>query len=142
MAHALAQQMAGDVLEVHSAGLEPLPVAALTRTVLEEVGIDASKLKPRGVDEYLGRLSAYYLIVVCEEAESRRPPVFPGAFEYLYWPFEDPARAEGTEAEKLQKFRKVRDAIAARLRGFLEEHEPGWRKKAHRAFSDGERGES
>ena len=97
-------------LDIYSAGLEPRPVSELTRKVLAEKGIDASELESHSVDHYLGTLTAYYLIVVCREAEDRRPPVYPGAFEYLYWPFEDPARPEGTDEEKLQKFREVRDA--------------------------------
>ena len=32
------------------------------------------------------------------------------------WPFDDPAALEGTEAERLAKFREVRDQIDARLR--------------------------
>lgn len=130
MACALARHLAGDVLDVYSAGLEPKPVSQLTRTVLEEMGIDASTLESHGVDRYLGSLSAYYLIVVCREAEDRRPPTFPGAYEYLYWPFEDPTTASGTDGEKLEKFREVRDQIAARLDAWISEHRPGWQKTA------------
>lgn len=42
-------------------------------------------------------------------------PVFPGAERRLYWSFQDPSRAEGSEEERLEVFRKVRDEIQARI---------------------------
>jgi len=39
----------------------------------------------------------------------------------LHWPFEDPAAFEGSEQEKLEKFRKVRDAIDAKIKEWLAE---------------------
>jgi arsenate reductase len=39
----------------------------------------------------------------------------------MYWPFDDPAAFEGTEEEKLAKFREVRDQIDARPRAWLVE---------------------
>jgi arsenate reductase len=39
--------------------------------------------------------------------------------ERLLWPFEDPAAFEGTEEERLAKFRQVRDAIDARVREWV-----------------------
>jgi arsenate reductase len=47
--------------------------------------------------------------------------VFPKAGRVLHWPFDDPAHAPGTDEEKLPVFRRVRDEIAARIRGFLAE---------------------
>ena len=39
----------------------------------------------------------------------------------LDWPFEDPAEAQGTEEEQLQKFRDVRDQIEARILEWLKD---------------------
>jgi hypothetical protein len=39
----------------------------------------------------------------------------------LHWSFEDPSRATGSEAERLQVFRRTRDDIAARVRAWLTE---------------------
>jgi arsenate reductase (thioredoxin) len=38
----------------------------------------------------------------------------------LYWPFEDPAAFEGSEEEKLAKFREVRDQIESKVREWAE----------------------
>jgi len=37
----------------------------------------------------------------------------------VHWSFEDPSAALGEEEERLAVFRRVRDAIAARLRAWL-----------------------
>ena len=37
----------------------------------------------------------------------------------MHWSFEDPAKFEGSEEEKLTKFREVRDQIQARIREWL-----------------------
>jgi arsenate reductase len=39
----------------------------------------------------------------------------------LFWPFEDPAALSGTEAEKLAKFRAIRDQINHHIQAWLEE---------------------
>jgi arsenate reductase (thioredoxin) len=36
-----------------------------------------------------------------------------------HWPFEDPAKFEGTEEEKLAKFREVRDQIEKKVKEWL-----------------------
>jgi arsenate reductase len=60
-----------------------------------------------------------YLITVCENAEEQCP-IFPGVGQRMYWPFEDPLAFEGTEEEKLAKFRQVRDQIDQRIRNWLK----------------------
>jgi hypothetical protein len=42
-----------------------------------------------------------------------------GALEILQWPFDDPARVEGSEELQLAAFRRTRDEIDARLREWL-----------------------
>jgi arsenate reductase (thioredoxin) len=40
----------------------------------------------------------------------------------LYWPFDDPENAKGTEEEKLVQFKAVRDQIDAKIRAWIEDH--------------------
>jgi arsenate reductase len=40
----------------------------------------------------------------------------------LHWSFDDPSAARGTEPERLAVFRRVRDAIEARIVDWLREH--------------------
>ena len=121
MAEALLRHLAGDRFEVYSAGLEPTVVHTLTRQVLAEAGIDVGGLQAKGVNEFLGKASVRYAIVVCTETEWQCPRLFPFAVGNMRRPFEDPVQVSGTDAERLAAFRGVRDAIEARLRSWLTE---------------------
>ena len=58
---------------------------------------------------------------MCSRAEQECPKTFPGMGTRLDWPFEDPAAFEGTDEDRLVKFREVRDAIAKRVQEWLKE---------------------
>lgn len=115
MAEALLRHHAPQRFETLSAGMEPRPIHPLTLQVLQERGIDTGPLRSKHVSELLGRISATYAIVVCEQAHRRCPAFALFAMNMLYWPFEDPAAATGSECEKLACFRRVRDEIEARI---------------------------
>ncbi len=119
MAEGLLRSYAGDRFHVYSAGLNPDRIHPLVEPVMREIGIDISGQRSKSVQEYLGRLTAHYVIIVCENAERNCPKIYPGIGERLYWPFDDPAAFEGTEEEQLAVFRRVRDEIAARLREWV-----------------------
>ncbi|MEA4909203.1 MAG: arsenate reductase ArsC [Anaerolineaceae bacterium] len=120
MAEGLLRKYAGDQFEVHSAGLEPGVIHPLTIQVLEEAGIDASEHYSKGLTFYLSRMRFGYLITVCDQAD-KNCPVFPGMGVRLHWHFEDPAAGEGSDAEKLARFRQVRDQIDAQVCAWLAE---------------------
>jgi arsenate reductase (thioredoxin) len=120
MAEALLRRYAGDQFEVYSAGLEPKGINPYTVQVMTEVGLDLSQHTSKDVFQYLGHVNFGYIITVCSNAEARCP-IFPGISYRLYWPFDDPAAVEGTDDEKLVKFREVRDQIDERIRVWLSE---------------------
>jgi arsenate reductase len=122
MGEAFLRRYRGDEFEVYSAGLEPKEIHPYTRQVLAEVGIDMAGQYAKSLSEYMGRVHFGYLITVCDRAE-QRCPIFPGMGVRLYWPFEDPAAATGTEKEKLAVFRRVRDEIEARVLEWLRHPE-------------------
>lgn len=119
MAEALLRQLAGDRFDARSAGIAPRPIHPLTLRVMNEIGVDISEQRSKDVREFLGRMSIAHAIIVCAKAQQHCPALYPFALETLYWPFDDPAAAEGGEDEQLEKFRAVRNAIAARLRIWL-----------------------
>ncbi len=121
LAEALLRRYAGDQFDVYSAGIEPGVFNPFTRLVLDEIGIDSSQQFPKGLQQFLGKVTFQYLITVCARAEERCPTVFPGVSYRLHWAFDDPAAVEGPEQAKLAKFREVRDAIDARIRDWLLE---------------------
>ena len=121
MAEAFLKKYAGDRFEVFSAGYHPKEINLLTRKVMEEKGFGLSGQYSKGVKEFLGKMNFRYLIVVCEETEKTCPKTFPGVLFRLFWPFDDPAAIQGTEEERLAKFREVRDQIDRRIKLWLQE---------------------
>ena len=116
MAEGLLRHDAGDEFEVESAGVEPSHVRPQAIEAMREIGIDISGHRSKSVDEFAGR-EFDYVITVCDNAKEQCP-IFPGKTQRIHWSFDDPAAAEGDEAERLAVFRRVRDEIRARLREF------------------------
>ncbi len=117
MAEGFLRAMAGDRLEVASAGAEATRVHPLAIRAMEEVGIDLRGHTSKTIDAHHEQ-PWDYVITVCDSA-SERCPVFPGRTTRIHWTFDDPSQAAGTEEERLDTFRRVRDEISARLREWL-----------------------
>ena len=120
MAEAFLRHYAGDRFEAYSAGLEPKGINPFTVRVMEEIGIPLTGQRSKDVDEYVGQLHFGYVITVCSHADDKCP-IFPDISQRLRWPFDDPAALEGTDQDKLAKFRAVRDQIDRRIREWLAE---------------------
>lgn len=121
MAEAFLRRYGGERYEPHSAGLEPKGLNPLTVRVMSEVGIDVSGQASKGVEIYLGKMLFQYLITVCDDADKNCPTVWPGVNKRMHWSFQDPAAVEGTEEERLAKFREVRDLIEKKIKEWLAE---------------------
>ncbi|CAN5234174.1 arsenate reductase ArsC [soil metagenome] len=113
MAEGMLRRLAGDRFEVHSAGTEATHVRPLAVRAMAEIGVDVSEQESKTLERYLGE-PFEYVITVCDAA-NEACPVFAGAKNRLHWSFEDPAQANGTEEERLEVFRKVRDEIRERI---------------------------
>ena len=99
----------GNGYEAFSAGTEPTEVNKYAVKVMQEIGIDISLHTSKGVDAFIDE-KFDFIVTVCDNA-NEACPFFPGAGSRLHKGFEDPANAEGTEEEKLRKFRTVRNEI-------------------------------
>jgi arsenate reductase len=121
MAEAFLSRYGGDAFEVYSAGLEPKGMHPFTIRVMNEIGFDLAGQYSKGVDEFLGKVLFQYLITVCDQADKNCPVIWPGVSYRMHWSFEDPAAFEGSEEEKLAKFREVRDLIEAQVKWWLAE---------------------
>jgi arsenate reductase len=115
MAEAFLRQLAGDQFEVFSAGLQPSAIHPFTYQVMAEKGLDLAGQRSKSVDEYLGKVNFQYLITVCDDADKNCPTIWPGVVSRMHWSFEDPAKFDGSEEDKLNKFREVRDQIYQRI---------------------------
>jgi arsenate reductase len=84
---------------------------------MREIGIDISTQHSKDVAQFLGQ-RFHYIIRVCDKVREKCP-VLPGAVWYLDWNFEDPAAAQGTAAEKLVEFRRIRDQVEKKVEEFV-----------------------
>ena len=119
MAEAFLRKHAGNRYEVLSAGTEPKGINPLTIRVMDEIGISMEGHRSKSLGEFLGKVQVLYAITVCERAEKACPGVWPFTLNRLFWPFDDPAACEGSEEDRLRKFRGVRDQIEAKIREWL-----------------------
>ncbi len=118
MAEGFLRQLAGDRFEAASAGAEATRVNPDAIRVMKEAGIDISTQRSKDASEFQGQHFTY-VVRVCDGAKETCP-IFPGALKYRDWGLDDPATAKGTEVERLEVFRRVRDEIKQRVREFVE----------------------
>jgi len=118
LAEALLRHHGADDFDVNSAGIEPKGVNPYTLRVLDEAGLDHEWARSKSVDEVLDQ-SFDYVITVCDDARTVCP-VFPGEKQtVLHWGYEDPARVDGTDAEKLAAFESTLTMMATRIGQFV-----------------------
>lgn len=118
MAEGIWRALGGSEWESYSAGSNPAGyVHPLALQVLDEADIDLPDARSKHIDEFQDQRFDM-IVTVCESAKEACP-VLPGAGRTVHWPFDDPAHAKGTEAERLVAFRRVRDEIKARIESFL-----------------------
>ncbi|HEX3385090.1 MAG TPA: arsenate reductase ArsC [Mucilaginibacter sp.] len=122
MAEAYLNRFGGESLIAESAGLEPGKLNPYAVKVLQEDGIDISRKKTQGVFDLFRKGRMFQAVItVCDEASAEGCPIFPGVVKRLGWSFPDPSTFTGTEEEKLEQTRKVRDQIKEAVREFVEE---------------------
>jgi arsenate reductase (thioredoxin) len=122
MAEGFLRALAPNRFEAASAGTEKTSVNPLAIEVMAERGIDISTHTSKVVDGVLAQ-PWDYLVTVCDDANERCPLVS-GIHTRLHWSFPDPSRATGTRDDRLDAFRRVRDAIEARLSEWLRTVDP------------------
>jgi len=121
MAEAFLKDMAGDKFEAESAGLEPGKLSQLAVEAMKKVGIDISQNTTKSVFDLYKQGKLYnYVITVCDESQSGKCPVFPGAKQQLHWSFTDPESLQGSWEEKLAKTRTIREQIRRKIREWLQ----------------------
>lgn len=117
MAEALVNYDLGEKFEAFSAGTDPKTPHPLAIRVLKEAGIDHSSARSKSMDEFAGQ-AFDFVLTLCDTA-NETCPLFFGGVRRAHLSFDDPARAEGTEEERLAVFRRVRDEIRARVEAYL-----------------------
>ncbi|MFA4828522.1 MAG: arsenate reductase ArsC [Thermodesulfovibrionales bacterium] len=117
MAEGFARELGKDIIEPYSAGLTPAGVNPKAIAVMKEIGIDISTQSSKGIDnDFLGKMDI--IITLCGHAEAMCP-MTPPWMKKIHLPVEDPVGTIGTEEEIMNAFRKARDEIKEKVRGFI-----------------------
>jgi protein-tyrosine-phosphatase len=77
IAEALLRQHAGDRFDVMSAGLEPTTIHPLTVRALNEISLDVSHQRCKGLDGILGNQTFQFAVFVCERTQQNCPTFIP-----------------------------------------------------------------
>ena len=110
LAEGILHAALGESFNVQSAGSNPAGyVHPLAIQVMKEIGLDISKHHSKHLNEFLTQ-KVETVITVCGNAD-QACPMFPGQLNRHHWGFDDPAKASGSDEEKLKVFRRVRDEI-------------------------------
>lgn len=119
MAEGFLKTLGAGRFEVYSAGIAPVGINPNAIKVMQEIGYDISNQSSDAINrELLDQVDL--LITLCGDARESCPLV-PSKVEKRHWALEDPARAEGTVLEVLEKFREIRDLIKANVEELLLE---------------------
>ena len=120
LAEGILRAAVGEAAEVASAGSDPAGyVHPMAGEVMKEIEIDISAHTSKHLDKFLQR-EVHTVITVCGNAD-QACPIFPGQAEKHHWPFDDPAKATGSEEEIRAVFRRVRDEIRAKFEAYAGE---------------------
>lgn len=117
MAEGILRQMAGDQVEVHSAGTEVTRVHPLAIKTMETRGLDISGHRSKHLEEFLGE-QFDYVITVCDNARETCP-IFPGAPERIHWSIPDPSAVQGDDTQREAAFQRAADELQTRIRYLL-----------------------
>jgi arsenate reductase (thioredoxin) len=110
MAAGFLNHLAGDRVEVLSAGSEPADlVNAVAVEAMAESGIDVSRERPKLLRDAAVREAAVVITMGCGDA----CPIYPGK-RYEDWDLPDPA------GQPLAAVRPIRDEIESRVKKLLE----------------------
>lgn len=111
MAAGFLKHLAGDRIEVRSAGTAPGDKVNPTAVeAMVELGIDISQNFPKKLTDEAVKESDYVITMGCGDT----CPFFPGK-TYLDWPLDDPA-GQGIDA-----VRPIRDAVRAKVEALIAE---------------------
>ncbi len=119
MAEGILRHDGGERFEVFSAGTKASRVRPEAMLAMHEIGLDISGHRSKNVDEFVGQ-EFDFVITVCDHA-NEICPVFPGKTERIHHSFEDPPPPDvGTDEDRLNIFRKVRDDIRNWMKSFIQ----------------------
>lgn len=122
MAEAMAKHFFGKSIYVQSAGARRGEVDGFMLTVLDEIGIDAHKHKPKSVEELEEWEGLNFDLIVSLSPEAHHKALDltrTVAADVEYWPTIDPTVVQGSREQVLEAYREVRDGLMRRIKDRL-----------------------
>lgn len=120
MAEGLVNYFLTGMWEAFSVGTVPAGyVHPMAIQVMSELNIDISKNRSQSTDEFRN-IDLDLVVIVCDDA-AENCPVWLGSGRVAHISFPDPAKATGTENERLAVFRRVRDDIQTKVLRYIKE---------------------
>ncbi|MDP2602642.1 MAG: arsenate reductase ArsC [Deltaproteobacteria bacterium] len=117
MAEGFARHLAPNGWNIYSAGTLLKEIHPLAVRVMDEVGIDISAQRAKGI-EMIPIETIDLLITLCGEA-GEACPTLATKVERQHWSLRDPAEARGSEDEIVKVFRDVRDEVRRRVENLM-----------------------
>jgi protein-tyrosine-phosphatase len=116
MAAAIMKHFYGRKVYVESAGVRPGAVDPFVAVVMDEIGIDLGKHRPRSFED-LEDTSFDLVISLAPEAHHKALELTRTmAMEAEYWPTFDPSATVGSREQILDSYREVRDQLVRKIR--------------------------
>lgn len=120
LAEALLNSMGNGRFKAYSAGSSPRDSQKpnpLGLQVLQTAGVSIEGLRSKSWDEFAAPDAPKMdlIVTVCDNAAGEVCPVWPGHPATAHWGYADPSEENGSDAEKLEAFRKTMHAIKRRL---------------------------
>lgn len=128
IAEAFVKLFASEKIEAHSSCFEEGRIGSLPLSIMREVGVDLSAEAPKSVFRRYKEKEIYdYVISLCHEATTKHCPIFKSNIDLLYakeaerlsWSIPDFRSLEGTEDERRNGARHIRDKIKSEVITFL-----------------------
>jgi protein-tyrosine-phosphatase len=119
MAEAIARHYFGKSIYVQSAGIRKGKTDGFMTAALDEIGIDASRHKPRTLEELEEWEGLNFDLIISLSPEAHHAAIELTrtiAADVEYWPTPDATLAQGSREQVLDAYRNVRDGLIYRIR--------------------------
>jgi arsenate reductase (thioredoxin) len=130
IAEAFAKLAPNSHIEAHSASFESERIGSIPISVMTEIGIAFQSTPPKSVFERMKDHESYdYVIALCDPDSLEQVPVFLSVVDKLYhktskrlnWSIPNFRSLSGSDEDKLNRARQIRDLIKAKVLDFLSQ---------------------
>lgn len=123
IAEGFAREIAGDNIEILSAGIMPIGVSPDAINTMAEEGIDISEQS----SDFLSRKlieESDILVTLCDTAQDKLP-YLPKSIKHIHWSVANPDGNCSGEAERRKNYEEIREEIKSRVENLIQAVEEG-----------------